>query len=233
MQDEALAALDSQPIEAGDAYTLCLFRPTFHQGVVGIVASRLKDRYHRATIVFARGAQGEIKGSGRSVPGFHLRDALDLVDKRDPGLIRRFGGHAFAAGLSIDEAALPRFAAAFEAVARGALSPADLERVIESDGELGAGELGLPLAHRLREPAWGQGFPSPAFDGDFDVVSCRTVAEAHTRLVLARGGERFGAILFRSTPAFPPRIRAVYRPEVNRYNGETVLQLVLLHWEAT
>ncbi len=121
MQDEALDALASLSLDAGDAFTLCLFRPTWHQGVVGIVASRLKDRFHRATIVFARGSDGELKGSGRSIAGFHLRDALDLVSKREPGLIRRFGGHAFAAGLSIDEAALPRFAQAFEARgARGA-----------------------------------------------------------------------------------------------------------------
>ena len=123
MQDEALDALASLSLDAGDAYTLCLFRPTWHQGVVGIVASRLKDRFHRATIVFARGSDGELKGSGRSIAGFHLRDALDLVSKREPGLIRRFGGHAFAAGLSIDEAALPRFAEAFERVARASAEP--------------------------------------------------------------------------------------------------------------
>ena len=232
MQDEAMAALDSVDADAGDAFTLCLYRPGWHQGVVGIVASRLKDRFHRATIVFARGSEGELKGSGRSIAGFHLRDALDLVSKREPGLIRRFGGHAHAAGLTIEEAALERFARAFEEVARQSLSPADLDRVVESDGALARGELSSNLAHRLREPVWGQGFPAPAFDDVFDVLSCRVVAEAHTRLVLGRADERYGAIAFRTTCEFPPRIHAVFRVEVDRYNGEETLQLVLQHWDA-
>ena len=231
MQDEALASLDSLDVDADDAYTLCLFQPTWHQGVVGIVASRLKDRFHRATIVFARGSMGELKGSGRSIDGFHLRDALDLVSKREPGLIRRFGGHAHAAGLSIDATALDRFSRAFEAVARQTLSAADLSRVVESDGALAPGELCADLAHRLREPVWGQGFPAPTFDDVFDVLSCRVVAEAHTRLVLARGDERFGAVAFRTTCEFPARIHAVFRVEIDRYNGEETLQLVLQHWQ--
>ena len=227
----AVLSLDSLDVDADDAYTLCLFQPTWHQGVVGIVASRLKDRFHRATIVFARGSTGELKGSGRSIDGFHLRDALDLVSKREPGLIRRFGGHAHAAGLSIDETALDRFSRAFEAVARQTLSAADLSRVVESDGALAPGELCADLAHRLREPVWGQGFPAPTFDDVFDVLSCRVVAEAHTRLVLARGDERFGAVAFRTTCEFPARIHAVFRVEIDRYNGEETLQLVLQHWQ--
>ena len=232
MQDEALAALNALDMDVGDAFTVCLYRPSFHQGVVGIVASRLKDRFHRATIVFARGGEGELKGSGRSIDGFHLRDALDLVSKREPGLIRRFGGHAHAAGLSIEEAALERFARAFEDVARQTLTPADLDRIVESDGALAPGELSVDLAYRLREPVWGQGFPAPAFDDVFDVLSCRVVADAHTRLVLGRGDERFGAIAFRTTCEFPPRIHALFRLEVDRYNGFETLQLVLEHWEA-
>ena len=232
MQDEALAALNALDVDVGDAFTVCLYRPSFHQGVVGIVASRLKDRFHRATIVFARAGEGELKGSGRSIDGFHLRDALDLVSKREPGLIRRFGGHAHAAGLSIEEAALERFARAFEDVARQTLTPADLDRIVESDGALAPGELSVDLAYRLREPVWGQGFPAPAFDDVFDVLSCRVVADAHTRLVLGRGDERFGAIAFRTTCEFPPRIHALFRVEVDRYNGFETLQLVLEHWEA-
>jgi single-stranded-DNA-specific exonuclease len=230
MQEEALADLDA--IEGDDdAYTLCLFRPDWHQGVVGIVASRLKDRFHRPAIVFARGASGELKGSGRSIAGLHLRDALDVVAKRHPGLIARYGGHAFAAGLSIAEPALPRFAEAFEAVARAALGPADLARVVESDGPLARGELSHALARQLRERVWGQGFPPPAFDDAFDVRATRIVGEAHTRLALARGDERFEAMLFRSTAALPGRIRAVYRPEVDRYNGLESLSLVITHWQ--
>ena len=231
MQDEALATLASLHVDAGDAFTLCLFQPGWHQGVVGIVASRLKDRFHRATIVFARGGNGELKGSGRSITGFHLRDALDLVSKREPGLIRRFGGHAHAAGLTIEEEALDRFSRAFEHVARQLLTAADLARVVESDGALGPGELSPELAYRLREPVWGQGFPAPTFDDVFEVLSCRIVADAHTRLTLARGNERFGAVAFRTTCDFPPRIHAVFRLEIDRYNGEETLQLVLQHWQ--
>ncbi len=233
MQEEALADLDGATADAANAggSTLCLYRPTWHQGVVGIVASRLKDRFHRPAIVFAPGSAGELRGSGRSIAGFHLRDALDLVSKREHGLIRRFGGHAFAAGLTIAEAELARFAAAFEKVATEWLSPADLERVVETDGTLGEGELSLDLARRVAATAWGQGFPAPAFDDRFDVVDSRVVGGAHTRVTLARGGECFNAIAFRHTDALPRRLRAVFRPEIDTWSGTEALQLVLAHWE--
>ena len=154
MQEEALAELDARAAVATrpEAYTLCLYRPEWHQGVVGIVASRLKDRFHRPAVVFARGGAGELRGSGRSIAGFHLRDALDLVAKRAPGLLVRFGGHAFAAGLTLAEGDLPRFAALFETIAREQLSPAQLRRMLESDGALGPSELDFELA---RGPAPG------------------------------------------------------------------------------
>ena len=229
MQDEALADVDAAAL--GDAYTLSLFRPEWHQGVVGIVASRLKDRYHRPAVVFARGGDGALKGSGRSIPGFHLRDALDLVDKREPGLIDRFGGHAFAAGLTLAEAGLPRFAAAFEAVARAALTPAMLSRTQETDGVLAAGELTLPLALSLRDGVWGQGFPAPVFDDVFTVAGQRVVGSGHSKLVLERGGERFDAMLFRQADPLPARIRAAFRPDVNEWNGAVKLQLVVEGWQ--
>jgi single-stranded-DNA-specific exonuclease len=233
MQEEALADLEGATADAARAggTSLCLYRPTWHQGVVGIVASRLKDRFHRPTIVFAPSHGGELRGSGRSIKGFHLRDALDLVSKREHGLIRRFGGHAFAAGLTIDEADFARFAAAFETVAAEQLTPANLDRVIETDGVLGAGELTLDLARRIAATAWGQGFPAPAFDDRFDVVDSRIVGDAHTRATLARGGERFSAIAFRNTDALPRRLRAVFRPEIDTWSGTETLQLVLAHWE--
>jgi len=235
MQEEALADLDGATADAAKTggSTLCLYRPTWHQGVVGIVASRLKDRFHRPAIVFAPGSAGELRGSGRSIAGFHMRDALDLVSKREHGLIRRFGGHAFAAGLTVAEAEFVRFAAAFERVASEWLTPADLERVVETDGTLGAGELSLDLARRVAATAWGQGFPAPAFDDRFDVVDSRVVGGAHTRVTLARGGERFNAIAFRQTDALPRRLRAVFRPEIDTWGGTDALQLVLAHWEPT
>jgi single-stranded-DNA-specific exonuclease len=237
MQEDAQKALAGRDFDTGadDACTLCLFDAGWHQGVVGIVASRLKDRYHRPTIVFAPGGAGEIKGSGRSIPGFHLRDALDLVDKRAPGLIAKFGGHAYAAGLSLAATDLPRFAALFEALAREQLSPAQLKRTLETDGTLDAGELDVALAEALRAEVWGQGFPAPQFEGRFEVADQRTVGAKHSKLALVWQGsgrpERFGAILFNHTDPLPPVIRAVYRPEVNEWNGNAALELVVQYWE--
>ncbi|MDQ2962057.1 MAG: single-stranded-DNA-specific exonuclease RecJ [Pseudomonadota bacterium] len=229
MHEEALAGLD-QTI-AGDRYTLCVYRPEWHQGVVGIVASRLKDRFHRPAIVFARAADGELRGSGRAIAGFHLRDALDLIAKRAPGTITRFGGHAFAAGLSLAEAALPRFSAEFERVAREWISPAALQQTLETDGELDPAELTLGFAQEVAAHVWGQGFPLPAFDGQFNVLDQHQVGDKHAKLVLTTTGRRLDAIAFNEPGPLPVRIRAVYRPEVNTYQGLSSLQLILERWE--
>ena len=228
MQEQALAAIDA--IVAGDAFTLCPFRADWHQGVVGVVASRLKDRFHRPVVVFAPGSEGELRGSGRTIAGFHLRDALDLVAKRAPGSITRFGGHAFAAGLTLPIAELPRFAAEFERVGREWLSPAALQRTIETDGELAAGDLTLRLAQDLGAGVWGQGFPAPTFEGAFAVVDQRRVGAKHTRLVLTCGRRRLEAIAFNDCGPFPSAIRAVYRLEVNSYRGLDSLQLLIESW---
>ena len=229
MQDQAQDDLESGV--DGARCTLCLYRAEWHQGVVGIVASRLKERYHRPAIVFAPGgAAGELRGSGRAIAGFHLRDALDLVAKRAPGTIIRFGGHAYAAGLSLPQAALPRFIDEFEQVGREWLSPALLAHAIETDGALAPAELTLDLARSCATQVWGQGFPVPAFDAEFAVESQRVVGERHLKLVLAVDGKRFDAMLFQHCDPLPPRIRAAYRPDVNRYQGLESLQLVVLHW---
>ncbi|HEY7788537.1 MAG TPA: single-stranded-DNA-specific exonuclease RecJ [Casimicrobiaceae bacterium] len=231
MQEEALAEVE-KAATSGDmnAYTLCAYRPEWHQGVIGIVASRLKDRYHRPVIVFARTGEHELKGSGRSISGFHLRDALDLVAKRAPGTITRYGGHSFAAGLSIIDDALPRFIAEFEAVARETLSDAALARTHESDGALAPGELTFELGAMLRERVWGQGFPAPAFDDIFEVIEQRSVGEGHAKLTIVRSGERFAAIAFRTPAMMPPRIHALFRPEIHQWNGVSNLELVIDHW---
>jgi single-stranded-DNA-specific exonuclease len=231
MQEEALAEVE-KAATSGDmnAYTLCAYRPEWHQGVIGIVASRLKDRYHRPVIVFARSGEHELKGSGRSISGFHLRDALDLVAKRAPGTITRYGGHSFAAGLSIIDDALPRFIAEFEAVARETLSDAALARTHESDGALAPGELTFELGAMLRERVWGQGFPAPAFDDIFEVIEQRSVGEGHAKLTIVRSGERFAAIAFRTPAMMPPRIHALFRPEIHQWNGVSNLELVIDHW---
>jgi len=233
MHEEALAGLEraADGID-DDAFTVCIYQPHWHAGVVGIVASRLKDRYHRPAIVFARAGDGSLKGSGRSIAGLHLRDALDRVAKAAPGVVERYGGHAFAAGVSIREPALAEFAAAFEAVARDTLTPEHLMRVHASDGALACGELTFELARTLRERVWGQGFAPPAFDDCFAVDAQRVVGERHLRMSLAREGERFEAIAFGQAEPLPPRVRALYRPEISEWNGLLGLELVVEHWEA-
>ncbi len=232
MQEEALADLAEVSADMGDGRcTVCLFRPDWHQGVVGIVASRLKDRYHRPAVVFARTANGELRGSGRSIAGFHLRDALDLVEKRAPGTIEKFGGHAFAAGLTLTEASFSAFRDAFEAIAREQLTPAQLARTCETDGVLAQGELTHGLAQALRDRVWGQGMPAPTFDDVFEVRASRIVGGKHTRLTLDRGGERFDAILWRHAGPLPARIRAAFRPDLNEWQGASSLELTIEHWE--
>jgi single-stranded-DNA-specific exonuclease len=229
MQDAALASLERMTF--GDSYTLSLFDPAWHQGVAGIVASRIKDRFHRPVIAFARGNDNEIKGSGRSISGLHLRDALDLVAKRHPGLLLKFGGHAAAAGLTLREADFEQFRTAFEQAAQALLTPADLERQIETDGPLEPGLMTLEIAGALDQQVWGQGFPRPVFDDCFEVASQRVVGERHLKLRLARAGRNVEAMLFRHDQPLPAVIRAVYRLEVNEFNGSRTLQLMLEHWQ--
>ena len=230
MQEGALAAVETQ--DFGDGYTLSLFDPAWHQGVVGIVAGRIKDRFHRPAIAFARGGNGEIRGSGRSIPALHLRDALDQVAVRNPGLILKFGGHAAAAGLTVREADFGHFRSAFEETVRRFLTPADLDRVIETDGPLAPEDYTTETVTLLSGPVWGQGFPPPRFCDEFEVAAQRIVGGKHLKLTLARGSRRIEAIRFSSIDAAPSRIRAVYHPTVNEYNGRTSVQLDIDYWEA-
>ncbi len=229
MQESALATLEQNTDASG--YSLSLYDPLWHQGVIGIVASRIKDKFHRPAVAFARGNDGEIKGSGRSIRGLHLRDALDLVSKRAPGLILRFGGHAAAAGLTLRECDFERFQKHFEEVTRTLLSPADLEREIETDGSLPVEHATLDAAHALRDGIWGQGFPEPRFLDPFEIVHQRVVGERHLKLRLRRDGRMFDSILFGHSEPLPEAIRAVYRFSVNEFNGVVATQLILDHWE--
>ena len=231
MQESALAMVGA--IEADDAYTLSIHRAEWHTGVVGLLAARLKDRFHRPVFAFAAESDGRLKGSGRSIAGLHLRDALDLVDKRAPGLVERFGGHAAAAGLTLRQGALEEFRAAFEAVAREWLGPADLARRIETDGELAPADITVEFAQMLREQVWGQGFPEPRYSGRFSVESQRVVGEKHLKLTLGMGSRRYGAIRFGSAEPAPGAIDAVYRLDVNEFQGVRSLQLVVEHLAAS
>ncbi|BBI99343.1 single-stranded-DNA-specific exonuclease [Ferrigenium kumadai] len=229
MQDSALATLEQY--DPQDRYSLALFDENWHQGVIGILASRLKDKFHRPVIAFARANNGEIKGSGRSISGLHLRDALDLVSKRHPALIRKFGGHAAAAGLSIAEVDLADFTAAFEQAARDMLDAKDLARRIETDGALAQQDMTLEVAHLLDEQVWGQGFPAPQFSNDFAVMNQRVVGEKHLKLRLSANGQPVEAMLFGHNEELPEHIHAVYSLSVNEYNGSQSLQLLIRHWQ--
>ena len=230
MQQEAMAGLDA--IDPGSHASLTLFQPEWHQGVIGILAGRIKEKFHRPTIAFARGNDGEIKGSGRSIPGLHLRDALDLVTKQAPDLILRFGGHAMAAGLTIRETELPRFEAIFEGVVQSLIEPADLTRRLETDGALEDSLYNLETARLLEREIWGQGFAPPLFDDTFRVENQRILKDKHLKLQLKKGNTRIDAIQFNHAEPAGPSIHAAFRLAVNEYNGVAGIQLMLEHFEA-
>lgn len=229
MQEGALAALDG--IDAADKFSLCLFDATWHQGVVGIVAARLKDRFNRPAVVFAPGEGDEIKGSGRSIGALHLRDCLDLVSKSHPALIRRFGGHAAAAGLTIARADFDAFAAALEAATRSMLRPADFATEIATDGSLETAYLNLPFIRALEHEVWGQGFPAPVFADVFEVTSQRLVKEKHLKLGLLRAGRKFDAIQFNATDNLPPQARIAFRVGIDEFNGLAKPGMYVEAWE--
>jgi len=227
--------LDSDNLPVG----FCLYDADWHQGVIGILASRVKEQFHRPVIVFADAGEGEIKGSARSIPGLHIRDALDAVAARHPGLLNKFGGHAMAAGLSLDAARLDDFRRAFLSELETLLDENALTGVLETDGALHPDDFTLELSELLRNAGpWGQGFPEPLFDGVFTVVSSRVVGEHHLKLSLRPqgGGAAVGAIAFgqveRYVPAVGERVRVVYRLDTNEYRGMLSLQLVVEWMEA-
>jgi single-stranded-DNA-specific exonuclease len=229
MQDTALLHLDD--FQPADSSTISVFDEGWHQGVIGIVASRLKEKFYRPTITFAPAGDGLIKGSGRSIPGFHLRDALDLVSKRVPGLIDKFGGHAMAAGLTIRAEAFDAFAQAFEAVGRAWLTQEQLERVIETDGPLEDAYYSTQFIELMDGQVWGQGFAPPVFCDEFRVLSQRILKERHLKLLLERNGRRYDAIWFGRTDGLGEHARVAFRLDANEYNGVTKVQLLVEHAE--
>ena len=234
MEHDALEQLATLELDS-DAlpFAMVLFDPGWHQGVIGILASRVRERVHRPTVIFAEVGEGMLKGSGRSIPGLHLRDVLDLVATRHPGLLSKFGGHAMAAGLTLAKGDLNRFTEALEAAVAETLSHVPPQAVEDSDGALGGGDLGLQLAESLSAGGpWGQHFPEPAFDGVFDVLQHRIVGEKHLKLMLSIEGAEIGGIAFNidvnGWQARPlKRIHALYRLDINEYRGERNPQLVI------
>jgi single-stranded-DNA-specific exonuclease len=229
MQDTALTLLDR--FSPQDSMTISVFDPSWHQGVIGIVASRLKDKFYRPTITFAPGDDGWIKGSGRSIAGFHLRDALDLVSKHAPTLIDKFGGHAMAAGLTMRADAFDAFSAAFEAVGRAQLTADQLERVVDTDGELDDAYYSTQFITLMDEQVWGQGFAPPVFCDRFRVLSQRILKEKHLKLMLEKNGKKYDAIWFGHTDSLPDYARVAFRLDGNEYNGVTRVQLMVEHAE--
>ncbi|AHC37664.1 MULTISPECIES: single-stranded-DNA-specific exonuclease RecJ [unclassified Pseudomonas] len=238
MQREALAQLKDLPVDSMP-YGLCLFDPEWHQGVIGILASRMKERYFRPTIAFADAGDGLLKGSGRSVPGFHIRDALAVVASQHPNLIAKYGGHAMAAGLTLPEANFPLFAEAFDVEVRRQLREEDLTGRLLSDGTLAVEEFHLELARALRHAGpWGQHFPEPLFHGVFQLVEQRVVGERHLKVVLKTecGSVKLDGIAFGvDREVWPnPTVRWVelaYKLDVNEFRGNETVQLMIAHIE--
>ncbi len=242
MQKEALLELERLSAELDEDLPcgLCLYQENWHQGVIGILASRIKDRLHRPVIVFADDEQGALKGSGRSIPGIHLRDVLDEVATGHPGLLSKFGGHAMAAGLSLAKKDLAEFGAAFGDVVARHLGEQGLQAVVETDGELQGADLCIELAERIeRGGPWGQGFPEPAFDGTFTLINQKLVGEKHLKLTLApeqHSQTVVDAIAFNvDRDQWPDpncrTVRAAYRLSVNEYRGRRTVQMVIEYLE--
>ena len=225
MKDAAEIALEE--IDVAGRYSLALFDKDWHQGVIGILSSRIKDKYGLPTITFAPGADEKFKGSGRSIPGLHLRDALDLVDKRNPGVLVAFGGHAMAAGMTVSAGKLEQFTAAFEAVCRDLLRPEDLMQIVETDGEIGNDEISFETIDAINGAIWGQGFPAPLFEAEFEVLQQRLLKDKHIKLSLRKDGEIFEGIWFFHADVLPDTVRLIYSLSVNDFRGTRSIQMVI------
>lgn len=217
-----LAAVDPEKLAA-----VSLYNESFNEGVVGLVAARLKERIHRPVIAFAPSDNGELKGSGRSIPGIHLRDMLDLTARALPGVVVRFGGHAMAAGLSIRADGFEKFRDAFEAIVRENTDPSTFERVVWADGGLAPDEITERLCQDIEGRIWGQGFEAPLFANEVTVLNQTLLKDAHLKLSLLLGGTRFDAIYFRRRDALPQSVKLAYRPNVNEFRGRRSIQLVV------
>ena len=236
MQEQALVDIDTMDFENAEQipHGLCLFNEEWHQGVIGILAAKIKDKVHRPVIAFARDKEGYIKGSARSIHGVHIRDVLDTIASQHAGIIEKFGGHAMAAGLTIKETDLDRFEKLFDQVISEFISIDELSVSMLTDGELSCDELSFNLAETIvNSGPWGQGFPEPLFDGEFEVISSKVVGTRHLKMELRSDGQnnRIEAIAFNATnenwPDKTDRVQTVYKMSINEFAGRRKLQLVL------
>ena len=227
MREQAEAMLETLMPEGEAPPALAIYDPEFHEGVVGIVASRLKDRVHRPTFVFALGQDGFLKGSGRSIVGFHLRDALDLVSKRHPGVLKKFGGHAMAAGCTLAEEDFDTFDTAFQQVASEWLDAATLSRTLMSDGPLPAQYFNLETVRSLDAQVWGQAFEAPVFSDEVEVISQRLVGEKHLKLAVRHAGAVRDAIWFGHSEQVADKVTLAYQLRVDEYNGQQRVQMIV------
>lgn len=225
MQDGANQSLDD--IDVANQFAISIYQADWHQGVIGILASRIKERYHRPVIAFASAGDGLLKGSGRSIASLHLRDALDLLSKHNPDLILKFGGHAMAAGLIINQADFELFNQSFETVVKSLITEADLESVLEVDGSLNKTEMTFATAQILENQVWGQGFAPPLFYDKFEVLNQRLLGGKHLKLSLKKDSAVMDAIYFNQTAFLPDLIEAAYQLQTNSYNGTQKVQLNL------
>ncbi|MEH6471861.1 MAG: single-stranded-DNA-specific exonuclease RecJ [Halopseudomonas sp.] len=242
MQSQALAILAKMELASDESlpFGITLFDPGWHEGVIGILASRIKERLHRPVIAFAEAEGGQVKGSARSIPGLHIRDTLDAIAARHPDILNKFGGHAMAAGMSLDRARFEQFQQAFDDEVRRRLQPEQLLARIETDGPLTVAEMSLETAQQLRQGGpWGQMFPEPSFEGVFELVQQRIVGERHLKLVLAEPGNSAGfcvdAIAFNvdldTWPCEAPQARLAYKLDINEFRGRVSLQLMVDYLE--
>ncbi|MDA7826089.1 single-stranded-DNA-specific exonuclease RecJ [Porticoccaceae bacterium] len=241
MQIEALNIVEGLALDDQDELpaALCLYQADWHQGVVGLLASRIKEKFHRPVAVFARDDSGTLKGSVRSIPGLHIRDALDAVATQNPGLISKFGGHAMAAGLSLEESQLESFEKALQQQVASTIDPLDLEATLQTDGQLETEQLTLHTASVLRDSGpWGQAFPEPCFEGEFELRSQRIVGENHLKISLAvdaTNAQSIDGIYFNidteQWPTTATRVRCVYRLDINQFRGRESLQLLVQYMQ--
>ncbi len=232
MQEGASLSLDD--IDVANLFSISMYQADWHQGVIGILASRIKERYHRPVIVFADAGDGLLKGSGRSIAGLHLRDALDLLSKHQPDLILKFGGHAMAAGLTIKQLDFELFNQSFEAVVKSLITETDLESVLEVDGSLNPSDMTFATAQMLESQVWGQGFAPPLFYDEFEVINQRILGEKHLKLTLKTIDKPLviDAIYFNHSALLASTIQAAYQLQTNSYNGVQKVQLNLQYIES-